>query len=208
MGNRFVLGENTYTTKALGGGRFDVVDRKNTRVGSFAIRSGVVEVEDEGVDGAKPVVVVATKWVAENLSTPLPVRDPNAAIASEPIADAPTAIEVPAPPVMAQAPPDPAPPASPSSPGLTEPAQAICRMGLHKPPDGQALGKARRHMDWLRTQPGVLSAHLTQDPATGKVLSIVVYVSREAFANMRYAKPPADAAPLDPIKVEQTLIVG
>ena len=63
-------------------------------------------------------------------------------------------------------------------------------------------------MVWLREQKGVVSGYLTQDPATGKVLSIVVYASREVFANMRYAKPPVDAAPLDPLKIEQTLIVG
>jgi hypothetical protein len=70
------------------------------------------------------------------------------------------------------------------------------------------MARAKRHVEWLRTQPGVVSAYLTLDAANARAISIAIYESREAFAQMRYAKPPADAAPLDPVKLEQLDVVG
>lgn len=203
MRNRFVIGEDAYTTQALGGGRFDVLSRAGTRVGGFLVKGGEVTVDDDGVVQSRPVAEIATQWVAQNLSAPLPIRDKNA----PPPEPAP-------PPPPPPAPADPDPPEVPAhapagpAPTPTMTGAPICRLGLHKAGDAVAMARAKRHVEWLRTQPGILAAYLTLDAVNARAISIEIYASREAYAQMRYAKPPADAAPLDPVKLEQLDVVG
>jgi hypothetical protein len=207
MRNRFVIGEEAYTTQALGGGRFDVFDRAGNRVGGFLVKGGEVTVDDEGVVPSRPVAEVASQWVAQNLSAPLPIRDKNA-----PPPPPPPPAPAPAPPEPIPAAPPPAPmvpPPSPSTSGAPGRTDApICRLGLHKAGDAEAMARAKRYVEWLRTQAGVVSAYLTLDAAHARAISIVIYASREAYSAMRYAKPPADAAPLEAVKLEQLDVVG
>jgi hypothetical protein len=210
MRNRFVIGEEAYTTQALGGGRFDVFSRTGARAGGFLVKGGEVTVDDDGVVPSRPVAEVAAQWVAQNLSTPLPIRDKNAPPPA-PSPPAPSPEPEPEPePLPAPVDAIPATPApSPSNQGTTAPgAMAICRLGLHKAGDAEAMARAKRHMEWLRAQAGVVAAYLTLDAAHARVISVVIYASRDAYAAMRYAKAPADAAPLDPVKLEQLDVVG
>jgi hypothetical protein len=217
--NRIYIDDRAYDAKVLGGGKFDVVDAKGTRIGSFQVRGRTVEAEDLKVEGADSVELIGVLWVRENLS-PMPEAKPAIAI-PPPAAPTPQAAAAPpvapAPPAPIAPPPPPAPaPSKPqmqaagaSSAELADPAlRPICRVATHAAPDVPSFQKALAYQAWLRAQAGVTTALLSREPKTGKVTSIAVWENREKFNAMRYAKPPAGAAPLPALTVEVSEVLG
>ncbi len=226
-GSRLVIDDRTYQAKALGGGRFEVLDSTGASVGTFTLRGGTLETEDQGVPGAHSVETIALLWAKQNLSSAVaPKLVPKKA--SETAAASPAGDDPGDQPAEGDRPPSAPEGAEPAAPaaGTSEPAApveaapddalaagpqtagGICRLILYNRPDAAALARAGRYHAWLRMQPGVKVAYLTHDSATGKAISVSVWESKEALTGLRYAKPPPDALPLDPVKVEQLSIVG
>jgi 2-oxoglutarate dehydrogenase E2 component (dihydrolipoamide succinyltransferase) len=214
--NRIYIEDRVYDASVLGGGRFDVLNAAGVRIGSFQVKGRAVEAEDLGIEGADPVHLIGTLWVRENLS-PLPEAQP--AIAVPPIATGQPAPAPAPPPAVAPPAPLPAPPPSPASSPNAVPAQEkvavvdpalrpVCRLATHGVPDVPALQRALVYQAWLRTQAGVTTAVLVREPKSGKVFSIAVWDDREKFGAMRYAKPPAGAAPLPSLSVELCEVIG
>jgi hypothetical protein len=205
--NRIYIDDRAYDAKVLGGGKFDVVNAAGVRIGSFQVRGRTVEAEDLKIEGADSVELIGVLWVRENLS-PMPEARPAIAIPPPPA-------QAPAPPAPIAPPPAPAPstpqtqPAGAPAPGIADAAlRPICRIATHAAPDPPSLQKALVYQAWLRTQAGVTSAVLSREPKTGKVMSIAIWENREQFNAMRYAKPPAGAAPLPSLNVELFEVFG
>lgn len=209
--NRIYIDDRTYAAKVLGGGKFDVIDAAGVRIGSFQVRGRTVEAEDLKIEGADAVELIGVLWVRENLS---PIPEAKSAIAiPPPPASAPTLARAPPapiapPPALAPSTPQAQPAGAPAA-GLTEPAlRPICRVTTHAAPDAPSLQKALAYQVWLRTQAGVTTAVLSHEPKTGRVVSIAIWEDREKFNAMRYAKPPAGAAPLPALSVELSEVLG
>ena len=223
--NRITIDDRVYDAKALGGGKFAVTTSKGDAIGSFSVRGGTIEVEQLEVEGADPVELIGSLWVRENLSGSFQTRMAQAKgetpPSDEPKQDAkPIAL---GPQVATQKPIEARPIATAASepkPFGAKPideralaanpvlGKTLCRIATHGKPEPAAIEKAKLYLAWLRNQPGVLSAYLTRDAATGNTLSVALWESQEMLAAMRYAVPPTGAAQLPVVRVELMVVVG
>jgi hypothetical protein len=204
--NRITIDDRTYEARALGGGRFDVFNKSGVRIGTFSVKARVVEAEDLGIEGADPVGQIGRLWVAENLP---PSRDSKPEINTtyvKPVEPVFTKPEPPPPPVA----PQPAVQGQIPAPAPSEggPSKKICRISTYSRPDTVSLAKALAYHSWLRTQPGVEAAYFTQDPESGKTVSVTIWENKEKLAAMRFAKPPPSAVNLKAVHTDMMWIIG
>lgn len=210
--NRITIDERTYEARALGGGRFDVYNKSGVRIGTFSVKARIVQAEDLGLEDTDPVEQIGVLWVAENLP---PSRDakPTDIITTyvKPIEAPPPKVELPPEPTrspIAIGVPAPSATAVPSPAASESGAKRVCRISTHDKPDTMSLAKALAYHAWLRTQPGVELAYLTQDPESGKTVSVSIWENKDKLAAMRFAKPPPGAVKLKSNSVDMLFIVG
>ncbi len=96
--NRVSIDGRIYDVRALGGGRFDIYNHNQLRVGGFAIVARELTAEDRGIADADPAEQIGLLWAKGNLSLPVEAKRPAPPEpAPEPPPAAPVIVEAPKP---------------------------------------------------------------------------------------------------------------
>lgn len=78
----------------------------------------------------------------------------------------------------------------------------ICRIATHDSQPDIAADAAATFRGWMKEQPGFKAGYHLKDPASGRVLSISIWESKEHMMALKDKTPPGGPVGLKPSMVE------